>query len=129
MVCAQVIGNHAAVTAGGMQGHLQLNTFKPLIIFNILQSVELLADAINSFNRHCLIGTQPNHERLQQHLEQSLMLVTALAPHLGYDRAAAIAKKAHTEGLPLREAALADGALDADTFDKLVDVDAMTGAS
>ena len=129
MVCAQVIGNHAAVTAGGMQGHLQLNTFKPLIIFNILQSVELLADAINSFNRHCLIGTQPNHERLQQHLEQSLMLVTALAPHLGYDRAAAIAKKAHTEGLSLREAALADGALDADTFDKLVDVDAMTGAS
>lgn len=128
MVCAQVIGNHAAITTGGMQGHLQLNTFKPLIIFNVLQSIALLSDAINSFNRHCLSGTEPNRERLQQHLEQSLMLVTALAPHLGYDRAAAIAKTAHAEGLSLREAALADGALDADTFDNLIDVDAMTGA-
>lgn len=128
MVCAQVIGNHAAVTAGGMQGHLQLNTFKPLIIFNVLQGIALLSDAINSFNRHCLSGTEPNRGRLQQHLEQSLMLVTALAPQLGYDRAAAIAKKAHAEGLSLREAALADGALDADTFDELINVDAMTGA-
>lgn len=128
MVCAQVIGNHAAVTAGGMQGHLQLNTFKPLIIFNVLQSIALLSDAVSSFNRHCLSGTEPHRERLQQHLEQSLMLVTALAPHIGYDRAAAIAKKAHAEGLSLREAALADGTLDGDTFDQLIDVDAMTGA-
>ena len=128
MVCAQVIGNHAAVTAGGMQGHLQLNTFKPLIIFNVLQSIRLLSDAVNSFERHCLSGAEPHREQLQRHLEQSLMLVTALAPHIGYDRAAAIAKHAHREGLSLREAALADGKLDAATFDRLIDVDAMTGA-
>ena len=129
MVCAQVIGNHVAVTAGGMQGHLQLNTFKPMIIRNVLHSIRLLADAMNSFNTHCLTGAEPDNKQLQRHLEQSLMLVTALAPHIGYDRAAAIAKKAHAEGLSLREAALADGGLDAATFDRLVDVDTMTGAS
>lgn len=128
MVCAQVIGNHAAVTAGGMQGQLQLNTFKPLIIFNVLQSIALLSDAVSSFNRHCLSGTEPHREQLQQHLEQSLMLVTALAPHIGYETAAAIARKAHAEGLSLREAALANGALDGDTFDKLTAVDKMTRA-
>ena len=128
MVCAQVMGNHTAVSVGGMQGHLQLNTFKPLIIHNVIQSIGLLADAVNSFNLHCLSGTEPNRERIDEHLQRSLMLVTALAPHIGYDRAAAIAKKAHREGLSLREAALADGELDADTFDRLVDVDQMTGA-
>ena len=128
MVCAQVMGNHTAVSVGGMQGHLQLNTFKPLIIHNVIQSIGLLADAVDSFNLHCLSGTEPNRERIDEHLQRSLMLVTALAPHIGYDRAAAIAKKAHREGLSLREAALADGELDADTFDRLVDVDQMTGA-
>ena len=127
MVCAQVIGNHAAVTTGGLQGHLQLNTFKPLIIFNVLGSMELLADACDSFDRHCLAGAEPNRERIAAHLEQSLMLVTALAPEIGYDRAAAIAKRAHAQGCTLREAALADGAVDAASFDRLVDIDAMTG--
>jgi fumarate hydratase class II len=127
MVCAQVAGNHTAVTLGGMQGHLQLNTFKPLIIYNVLQSIRLLADAVESFNRHCAEGIQPRRERLQAHLENSLMLVTALAPEIGYDRAAAIAHRAHAEGLSLREAALADG-LDDATFTRLVDVDRMTGA-
>jgi fumarate hydratase class II len=126
MVCAQVIGNHVAVTTGGLQGHLQLNTFKPMIIHNVLQSIALLADAADSFREHCVAGAEPERTRIASHLEQSLMLVTALAPEIGYDRAAAIAKRAHAEGCTLREAALAEGDVDADSFDRLVDVDAMT---
>ena len=126
MVCVQVIGNHAAVTAAGLQGQLQLNTFKPVIIHNVLSSIALLADATDSFTQRCLAGMEPERERIAMHLEQSLMLVTALAPAIGYDRAAAIAKRAHAEGTTLREAALADGAVDDETFDRLVDVDAMT---
>ena len=126
MVCVQVIGNHAAVTAAGLQGQLQLNTFKPVIIHNVLTSIALLADATDSFIERCLAGMAPERDRIAMHLEQSLMLVTALAPAIGYDRAAAIAKRAHAEGTTLREAALAEGAVDGDTFDRLVDVDAMT---
>ncbi|KGE03034.1 class II fumarate hydratase [Pseudohaliea rubra] len=126
MVCVQVIGNHSAVTTAGLQGQLQLNTFKPVIIYNVLSAIGLLADAMDSFNERCLAGMTPERTRIARHLEQSLMLVTALAPAIGYDQAATIAKRAHEEGTTLREAALADGAVDGETFDRLVDVDAMT---
>ena len=120
MVCAQVIGNHVTVTVAGMQGHLELNVFKPVIIYNVLQSIRLLADACRSFTTHCVIGMQADRDRIAALLERSLMLVTALAPQIGYDRAAAIAKKAHHEGLTLREAALALGYVSAEEFDRCV---------
>jgi fumarate hydratase class II len=106
MVCAQVIGNGTAVTVGGLQGHLQLNVFKPLIAHNVLRSIRLLADAIDSFRLRCVEGMVPNEARIAELVERSLMLVTALAPEIGYDRAAAIAKLAHAEGLTLLEAGL-----------------------
>ncbi|MBA3896400.1 MAG: class II fumarate hydratase [Sphingomonadaceae bacterium] len=120
MVAAQVIGNHAAVTVGGMQGHLELNVFKPLIGANVLRSIDLLATGIDSFTKRCLEGLEPNRERIAELVDRSLMLVTALAPEIGYDNAAKIAKHAHHEGLTLREAALALGLVDAATFDRLV---------
>jgi fumarate hydratase class II len=106
MVCAQVIGNGTAVTVGGMQGHLQLNLFKPLIAHNLLRSTRLLADALESFRLRCVEGMQPNAARIGELVERSLMLVTALAPEIGYDKAAEIAKLAHREGLTLLEAGL-----------------------
>ena len=109
MVCAQVMGNDVAVSIGGASGHFELNVFKPLIAHNLLQSIRLLADACDSFNDHCVKGLQANRERIAQLVENSLMLVTALAPHIGYDRSAKIAHKAHHEGTSLREAALASG--------------------
>ncbi|MBI1308853.1 MAG: class II fumarate hydratase [Proteobacteria bacterium] len=117
MVCCQVIGNDAAVVAGGMQGHLQLNVFNPVIIHNLLQSVQLLSDALRSFNDNCLKGLTPNKVQIARHLENSLMLVTALNPVIGYDKAAQVAKKALKENLTLREAALKLGFLDGKTFD------------
>jgi fumarate hydratase class II len=120
MVCAQVLGNDVAVNVGGASGNFELNVFKPLIIHNVLHSVRLLADACESFEEHCARGIEPDRERIRQHLEQSLMLVTALAPRLGYDRAAEIAKKAHQEGLTLKEAAVALGYLTAEEFDREV---------
>ncbi len=126
MVCAQVIGNGTAVTVGGMQGHLQLNVFKPLIAHNILRSIRLLADAADSFRLRCVEGMAANEERISQLVEQSLMLVTALVPAIGYDRAAEIAKKAHAEGLTLLEAALALGAVTEAEFRALVRPEAMT---
>ena len=120
MVCAQVIGNGHAVTIGGLQGHLQLNVFKPLIAHNILGSIEILADAIESFRLRCVDGMMPNRERLAEQVERSLMLVTALAPEIGYDNAAAIAKKAHHDGTSLLEAGLALGLIDAATFRRVV---------
>jgi fumarate hydratase class II len=120
MVCAQVLGNDVAVNVGGASGNFELNVFKPLIIHNVLHSVRLLADACESFEEHCARGIEPDRERIRQHLEQSLMLVTALAPRLGYDRAAEIAKKAHREGLTLKEAAVALGYLTAEEFDREV---------
>ena len=120
MVCAQVFGNDVAVNVGGASGNFELNVFKPLIIYNVLHSVRLLADACESFEEHCARGIEPNRERIREHLERSLMLVTALTPVLGYDRAAEIAKKAHRDGLTLKEAVLALGYLTAEEFDRHV---------
>ncbi|MFQ5830191.1 MAG: class II fumarate hydratase [Candidatus Methylomirabilia bacterium] len=120
MVCAQVIGNDVAVNVGGASGNFELNVFKPLIIHNVLHSVRLLADASESFEAHCARGIEPNREQMRQHVDRSLMLVTALTPHIGYDRAAAIAKKALREGLTLKETAVALGYLTAEEFDRLV---------
>src|SRR5262245_53273276 len=120
MVCAQVMGNDVAVGIAGASGNFELNVFKPVIIHNVLTSARLLADACDSFDTHCARGIEPDRERIRSLVERSLMLVTALAPRLGYDRAAQIAKKAHTEGLTLKEAALALGYLTAEEFDREV---------
>jgi fumarate hydratase class II len=120
MVSAQVLGNDVAVNVGGASGNFELNVYKPLIIHNVLQSVRLLADAVLSFEEHCARGLEPNLPRIREQLGRSLMLVTALAPRLGYDRAAEIAKKAHREGTTLREAAVALGYLTAEEFDREV---------
>ena len=127
MVCAQVIGNHMAITVGGMQGHLELNVFKPMIGANVLRSIDLLGTAMTSFAERCVEGLEPNRERIAELVDRSLMLVTALAPEIGYDNAAKIAKHAHAEGLTLREAALGLGLVDAATFDRLVVAKDMTG--
>ena len=127
MVCAQVIGNHMAVTVGGMQGHLELNVFKPLIGANVLRSIDLLSIGMTSFAERCVEGLKPNRERIAELVDRSLMLVTALAPEIGYDNAAKIAKLAHVHGLTLREAGLALGLVNAATFDRLVVPANMTG--
>lgn len=127
MVAAQVIGNHQAVTIGGLQGHLELNVFKPLIGANVLRSIDILTDGMIAFREHCIEGLEPDRANIAHHLERSLMLVTALAPAIGYDAAAKIAKKAHAEGTTLREAALELGAVDAATFDRLVNPADMIG--
>ncbi len=119
-VAVQVMGNHTAVTMAGASGHLQLNVFKPVIILNVLQSIRLLADASVSFVDQCIVGATPNAGRIRDLMERSLMLVTALAPHIGYDKAAAIAKKAHADGSTLREAALALRHVSAEDFDRWV---------
>jgi fumarate hydratase, class II len=117
MVAAQVIGNHQAVTVGGMQGHLELNVFKPMMGANVLRSIELLSIGMDSFALRCVDGLQPNRARIAELVERSLMLVTALAPIIGYDNAAKIAKQAHENGTTLREAALASGLVDEATYD------------
>ena len=127
MVCAQVMGNDVAVGVGGMSGHFELNVYKPLIIHNVLHSVRLLADACDSFETHCAGGIEPDRARIRELVDRSLMLVTALAPRLGYDRAAAIAKKAHAEGLTLKEAAVKLGYLTAEEFDREVRPESMVG--
>src|SRR5215475_15087727 len=116
MLCAQVLGNDVAVNIGGASGNFELNVFKPLIIHDFLQSARLLADGCDSFRKNCAVGIEPNRARIQQHLENSLMLVTALNPHIGYDNAAKIAKKAHKEGTTLRQAAEALGLVSAEDF-------------
>ena len=126
MVCLQVIGNDVAVTMGGASGNFELNVFKPLIIHNVLQSIRLLADACTNFNRFCAAGIEPNRPRIDNNLHRSLMLVTALNPHIGYDNAAKIAKKAHKDGTTLKEAAVALKILTADQFDQWVDPKKMT---
>jgi fumarate hydratase class II len=115
-----VIGNHVTVTVAGSQGHFELNVFKPVIIYNMLQSIRLLADAACSFTDNCVTGITANKERIKQLLNDSLMLVTALNPHVGYDNAAKIAKKAHAEGKTLKQAAVELGLLKAEDFDRLV---------
>jgi fumarate hydratase class II len=127
MVCAQIMGNNVAVTVAGSNGHLELNVFKPVIIHNVLQSGQLIADAALSFTDNCVVGITPNLPRIQQSLEQSLMLVTALNTHIGYDNAAKVAKKAHKEGTSLKEAALALKLLTAEQFDKWVRPQDMLG--
>jgi len=120
MVAAQVVGNDAAIAIGGMNGHFQLNVFKPVMVYNLLQSAKLLADGCKSFRVNCVEGIQANRENIDKHLANSLMLVTALNPHIGYDNAAQIAKKAHQEKTTLREAALKSGVLTAEEFDRWV---------
>ncbi|HVZ41446.1 MAG TPA: class II fumarate hydratase [Candidatus Kapabacteria bacterium] len=129
MVCAQVIGNDTAIGVGGMSGNFELNVFKPLMIFNLLNSIRLLGDACESFNEHCAVGIEPDPAGIQKHLENSLMLVTALNPHIGYDNAAAIAKKAHKEGTTLRQAALALGLLTDEQFTEWVRPETMIAPS
>jgi fumarate hydratase class II len=121
MVCAQVIGNDAAITAGGMQGHFQLNVFKPVMIYNLLMAARLTGDACVSFNDNCAVGIEANESVIKRNLENSLMLVTALNTHIGYENAAKIAKKAHAEGTTLREAAVELGLLTSEQFDEWVD--------
>ena len=127
MVAAQVMGNHVAVTVGGSNGHLELNVFKPLIIQNIIHSINLLSDAIVSLVDNCIDDIKPNIERIKTLRDESLMLVTALNPHIGYDNAAKIAKKAFTDGTTLKEAALALGIISSEDFDKFVVPENMVG--
>ena len=129
MLCAQVLGNDVAVNIGGASGHFELNVYKPLIIHNFLQSARLLGDGTRSFDEHCARGIEPDEARIKDLLQRSLMLVTALAPHIGYDKAAAIAKKAHHDGSTLREAALALGYVSGADFDRWVKPEGMTGPS
>jgi fumarate hydratase class II len=127
MLAAQVMGNDVAINIGGASGNFELNVFRPMVAHNFLQSVRLLADGMVSFNDHCAVGIEPNRERIAELVDRSLMLVTALNPHIGYDKAAAIAKKAHKEGTSLREAALTTGYVTAAQFDQWVRADQMTG--
>jgi fumarate hydratase class II len=127
MVAAEVMGNDVAINIGGALGNFELNVMKPLIIANFLESAELLADACVSFNDHCAIGIEPNRERTLELLKRSLMLVTALNPHIGYDNAAKIAKHAHANGLTLRESAIALGLVAAKDFDAWVRPEEMVG--
>ena len=127
MVCAQVMGNDVAINIGGSSGHFELNVFKPMIISNFLNSARLLGDACVSFNEHCAVGIEPNYVNIKKNLDNSLMLVTALNTHIGYEKAAEIAKKAHKENLTLKEAALKLGYVSSDDFDEWVDPAKMTG--
>ena len=127
MVCAQVIGNDAAIVAGGMNGHFELNVFKPMMIFNFLMAARNIGDACASFNDNCALGIEPNYDRIKMNLDNSLMLVTALNTKIGYDKAAKIAKKAYSESTTLKEAAISLGYLTSDEFDLWVDPSKMVG--
>ena len=127
MVAAQVIGNDTAINIGGSSGNFELNVFKPVMIYNLLQSIRLLADSCRSFNDHCVVGIEPNKTQIEKHLNGSLMLVTALNPHIGYDNAAKVAKKAYQENTTLKESAVALGLLTADEFEEKVRPEKMTG--
>ena len=129
MVCAQVIGNDMAVGVGGANGHFELNVFKPMMVFNVLNSIRLLGDACDSFTDNCVVGIRANEKKIREHLENSLMLVTALNPHIGYDKAAKIAKKAHENGTTLKEEAVNLGFLTAEDFEKKVRPENMIGPS
>ena len=127
MVAVQVFGNDAAVAFGGSQGNFQLNVFKPVMVHNVLESIQLIADACTAFNDHCAVGIEPNFPVIEKHLHESLMTVTALNPHIGYDRSAQIAKKAHKDGTTLKEAALALGFVTEEQFEQWVRPEQMTG--
>jgi len=120
MICSQVIGNNMTITVAGSHGHLQLNTFKPVIIYNIIQSINLLTDGVNSFVEHCLIGIEANEDRITKLLNESLMLVTALNKHIGYDNGAKLAKYAYQNNTTLRQAAAITGIISVEEFDRLV---------
>ena len=120
MLAAQVMGNDVAINIGGASGNFELNVFRPMVAHNFLQSVRLLADGMESFNDQCAVGIEPNRERITELVDRSLMLVTALNTHIGYDKAAFIAKKAHKEGTSLREAAVASGHVTGEQFDQWV---------
>ena len=126
MVCIQVMGNDAAIGIAGSRGNLELNVCKPVIIYNFLHSVDLLTDACKRFKEFCVDGLEPDYDQIRRHLENSLMLVTALNPHIGYDNAAKVAKKAHKEGTTLREAAIELELLTGEQFDAAVNPDEMT---
>ncbi len=128
MLCAQVLGNDVAVNIGGASGNFELNVFRPMVIHNYLQSIRLLADGMQGFNEHCAVGIEPNRDRISQLLNESLMLVTALNTHIGYDKAAEIAKKAHKEGLTLKASALKLGYLTEEEFDLWVRPEDMVGS-
>ncbi len=127
MVCTQVIGNDVAVNVGGASGNFELNVFKPVMIYNLLQSIRLLADSCEMFNENCAVGIEPIQANIDKHLANSLMLVTALNPHIGYDNSAKIAKKAHVDGTTLKEAGVALGILTEEKFDEVVRPEKMTG--
>ncbi len=127
MVAVQVFGNDAAVAFGGSQGNFQLNVFKPVMVHNLLESIQLIADACGAFNDHCAVGIEPNLPTIEEYLGSSLMIVTALNPHIGYEKAAEIAKKAHADGTNLREAALALGHVTAEQYEEWVRPEEMTG--
>ena len=127
MVAAQVIGNDTAINVGGSSGNFELNVFKPVMIYNLLQSIRLLADSCRSFNNHCVVGIEPNKTQIEKHLNGSLMLVTALNPHIGYHNAAKVAKKAYQENITLKESAIALGLLTEEEFDEKVRPEKMTG--
>jgi fumarate hydratase class II len=128
MLCCQVMGNDVAVNMGGASGNFELNVYRPMVIHNVLQSIRLLADGMESFNEHCAVGIEPNRDRISQLLNESLMLVTALNTHIGYDKAAEIAKKAHKEGLTLKASALKLGYLSEEEFDAWVRPEEMVGS-
>ncbi|MEI7261755.1 class II fumarate hydratase [Pectobacterium carotovorum] len=128
MLCCQVMGNDVAVNIGGASGNFELNVYRPMVIHNFLQSIRLLADGMKSFDEHCAVGIEPNHDRITQLLNESLMLVTALNTHIGYDKAAEIAKKAHKEGLTLKAAALKLNYLTEAQFDEWVRPEEMVGS-
>lgn len=127
MVCAQVMGNHTTISIGGTQGHFELNVFKPVMVANLLDSARLLGDAAASFAERCVVGITPNLDKINQLLHGSLMLVTALNPHVGYDAASKIAKNAHEKGLSLKESAIASGYLTAEQFDEWIVPEDMIG--
>jgi fumarate hydratase class II len=127
MLCAQVFGNDVAINFGGASGNFELNVYRPMIIQNVMQSLRLLSDGARSFRIHCVEGIKANQDRIDQLLAQSLMLVTALNPHIGYDKSAKIAKEAHRTGSTLREAALALDLVSGEDFDRWVDPTKMIG--
>ena len=127
MVCCQVFGNHTAITVGGSQGNFELNVFKPMMIHNLLHSIHLLSDSCRSFTDRCVVGLEANEGAISNHLENSLMLVTALNRHIGYDAAAKIAKNAHAKGITLRESALELEYLTNEQFDEWVRPEEMVG--
>lgn len=127
MVCTQVMGNHTTMTVAGSQGHFELNVYKPVMAYNMIQSIRILSDSAMAFTDKCVIGITAREDNITELMNRSLMLVTALAPTIGYDKATEIAKKAHKDGTTLKEAALALGYVDSETYDRVVRPEDMIG--